>query len=191
MIDPFSVRDRACTLCPLHSRATNVCVSGEGPALSKDRESLPVMILGEAPGREEDSLARPFVGASGKLLRSAMKLEGIPYEQFYITNAVKCFPNGTPKPKETAICTKNYLRREIKILNPHYILCVGSTALSVTTPGLKITSARGKIHESWIGDAIVFPIWHPAYILRNKSKEAEWRNDLSIFRALLEVDLKI
>lgn len=191
MIDPYSVRNRSCKLCPLHSGATSVCVSGEGPVPSKDRVLLPVMILGEAPGKEEDAMARPFVGASGKLLRSALKLEKIPYEQFYITNTVKCYPHGTPNEKEIAICTQNYLRREIDKLNPHYILCVGSTALGALNPGLKIGEVRGKILESWLGDALVMPVWHPAYILRNRSKETEWRNDLSKFRAILECDLKI
>lgn len=191
MLDPLSIRNKACTLCPLHSRATSVCVSGEGPPLSREGARLPVLILGEAPGRDEDLAGRPFVGASGKLLRSTLKLEKLPYERFYITNTVKCFPNGTPSPGEVAICSKNYLSREIKLLNPLYILAVGGTAFSALVPTGKISKSRGKVFESWLGDALVIPIWHPAYILRNRSKESEWRDDISKFRALLEVDLKI
>jgi uracil-DNA glycosylase family 4 len=190
MQDPLSVRNKACKLCPLHSGATNVCVSGEGPP-ARDGARLPVLILGEAPGREEDSLGRPFVGASGKLLRSTLKLEKIPYEQCYITNTVKCYPHGTPKEKEANICAKEYLYREISLLDPHYILAVGKTAFSVLNPTESYSKARGKLHGSWVGDAFVFPIWHPAYILRNRSKLPEWRNDIATFRALLEVDLKI
>lgn len=188
MQDPLSVRNKACKLCPLHSGATNVCVSGEGPALSSDREQLPVMLLGEAPGREEDLMIRPFVGASGKLLRSALKLEKIPYEQCYITNTVKCYPHGTPDASQASICSKNYLYKEISAWNPHYILTVGSTAFSSLIPGRKISESRAKIYKSWVGDAIIFPIWHPAYILRNRSKEDAWRNDISKFRAILEID---
>lgn len=180
-----ALANSSCTLCPLHAGAANVCVPGEGSGL------LPVLILGEAPGREEDARNIPFCGASGKLLRSAMKLEKIPYEKCYITNSVKCYPHGTPKEKEIAICTKNYLHREISLLSPNYILAVGKTAFSVLNPVKSFAEARGKIERSWLNDALVFPVWHPAYILRNRSKESEWRNDLSKFKALLEVDLAL
>lgn len=190
MRDPFSVRDKFCTLCPLHSSVKNVCVPGEGKTLSRDAAPLPVMILGEAPGREEDEAVRPFVGVSGKLLRSALSGERIPYEQFYITNTVKCFPHGTPKKEHILPCTGHYLKREIELLEPNYILAVGTTALSALSPQ-KFSDVRGKLIESWIGDAVVFPVWHPAYILRNRSKEDIWRNDLGKFWALVSTDLKL
>lgn len=186
MQDPLAVRNPRCTLCALHERAHSVCVSGEGP-----RFGLPVMILGEAPGHDEDDKGRPFIGTSGKLLRSALLLEKIPYTQCYITNTVKCWPHGTPSEKEINVCSKNYLSREISLLNPHYILAVGATAFSSLLPGRKFGESRGKIFKSWVGDALVFPIWHPAYILRNRSKESQWLNDISLFRAILETDLKI
>jgi uracil-DNA glycosylase len=191
MQDPLSLRNKNCKLCPLHAGATNVCVSGEGPALSREGARLPVMILGEAPGRSEDLALRPFVGSSGKLLRNALKSEGIPYEQCYITNVVKCFPHGTPKEREANICAKNYLSQEIRLLAPGYILAVGSTALAALCPGFTIGSVRGKIIKSWLGDAIIVPIWHPAYILRNRSKEETWRVDISKFKTVLEIDLKL
>jgi DNA polymerase len=149
------------------------------------------MILGEAPGREEDAMGHPFVGASGKLLRSTLLLEKVPLGQCYITNTVKCFPHGTPKQNEINICSQNYLRKEIALLAPHYILACGRVALSCLNPSVNFSDLRGKLIKSWVGDALVFPIWHPAYILRNRSKESIWRYDISVFRALLEVDLKI
>lgn len=188
MQDPLSIRNKHCTLCPLHAGATNVCVSGEGHPLSRIDARSRVMILGEAPGREEDLMIRPFVGSSGKLLRSVLKSEGVPYEQFYITNTVKCFPHGTPDARQVAVCTKNYLSREIETLNPLYVLAVGGTAFEALYPGTKISQARGKIWKSWLGEAIVIPIWHPAYILRNRSKETEWKLDIAKFRAVLEID---
>lgn len=193
MRDPFSISNKYCTLCSLNEGAKSVCVGGEGLPLSRDHARLPVMILGEAPGRDEDEQNRPFVGASGKLLRSALKAEKVPYEQCYITNTVKCYPHGTPTDKQAAICIKNYLVKEIQLQKPLYILTLGSTALSALSPGYKVGEVRGKVIESWIGKekALVFPVWHPAYILRNKSKEDIWRNDLSKFRAILEADLKI
>ena len=147
------------------------------------------MILGEAPGREEDRLGMPFVGASGKLLRSELTRAGLPLKQCYITNTVKCFPDGTPNNKEVAICSSAYLQKEAKTLNPAYILTVGAVALSAVCPNYKISEVRGQLIDSWISSSFVFPVWHPAYILRNRSKMDEWRIDLENFAAVVQVDL--
>lgn len=189
-----ALRDPNCRLCPLHSKAQTVCVPGEGSS------RLPVMILGEAPGREEDSRGRPFVGASGKLLRSELIRAGVPLTQCYLTNTVKCFPDGTPNKEEIAKCVNSYLKEEIRLLNPAYVLCLGQSALGALTPDLKIGEARGSLHRNWLGagekredgktrPALIFPVWHPAYILRNRTKTAEWRSDLETFSALISVDL--
>jgi len=177
-----SLRNPNCDLCPLHKEASTVCVFGEGSG------RLPVMILGEAPGQEEDHRGRPFVGASGKLLRSELLKAGLPLKKCYLTNTVKCYPKGTPTNDEANICSQNYLRKEISTFRPDYILAVGATALRALLPSYKISEIRGQINRSWLGDAFVFPIWHPAYILRNRSKTAEWRVDIENFVTLVEVD---
>jgi uracil-DNA glycosylase family 4 len=146
------------------------------------------MILGEAPGRSEDELNRPFVGASGKLLRSTLLEAGLPLKKCYITNTVKCFPDGTPDKKQTAICARNYLYKEMEVLEPRYILTLGKTAFKSISFGLEFNEARGCVNSSSLGDALLFPIWHPAYILRNRSKEKEWKIDIQNFKALVEVD---
>jgi len=146
------------------------------------------MILGEAPGRDEDSMGRPFVGASGKLLRVELQKAGLPLKQCYITNTVKCFPHGTPDKEQINKCSSSYLKEEVQILNPTYILAVGGIALGAVLPGYKIGEVRGTVNPSWISDGFVFPIWHPAYILRNRRRLPEWRLDLENFVALVAVD---
>jgi len=146
------------------------------------------MILGEAPGREEDKRGRPFVGPSGKLLRSELLKAGLPLKKCYITNTVKCYPKGTPNEKEQAICTNNYLQKEINTIEPKYILAVGKVAFQNCLPGFDFKDVRGQLLDSWISDAFLFPIWHPAYILRNRSKTLEWRVDIENFVALVNLD---
>lgn len=176
------IRNSSCELCSLHEGASTVCVPGEGSG------RLPVLILGEAPGREEDKRGRPFCGPSGKLLRSELLKAGLPLKKCYITNTVKCYPKGTPTDEQRDICSQNYLRKEIQLLSPKYILAVGGTALSAVFPGHKISEIRGTLNDSWLNEGFVFPIWHPAYILRNRSKIEEWRIDIENFVALVEVD---
>jgi DNA polymerase len=147
------------------------------------------MILGEAPGREEDRLGMPFVGASGKLLRSELTRAGLPLKQCYITNSVKCFPDGTPSEEDVRKCGSVYLKNEVALLQPSYILAVGRIALSTLVPGWKLSDVKGQLLGSWLNDGFVFPVWHPAYILRNRSKMDEWRIDLENFAAVVKVDL--
>ena len=177
-----SLRNPSCDLCPLHKEASTVCVFGEGSG------RLPVMILGEAPGQEEDRRGRPFVGASGKLLRSELLKAGLPLKKCYLTNTVKCYPKGTPNDGEVNTCSTAYLQKEIQACDPRYILALGRTATSALLPSYTFAEIRGQINDSWLGKAFVFPVWHPAYILRNRGKTAEWRVDIENFVTLVEVD---
>lgn len=146
------------------------------------------MILGEAPGREEDKRATPFVGMSGKLLRATLLKSGIPLKKCYITNTVKCFPDGTPTKEQAHICAGSYLKEEIKRLNPIYILALGNTALRAVTNFKSISEVRGQLLDGWLNDSFVFPTWHPAYVLRRKDMEGQWISDIEAFTALVQVD---
>lgn len=111
-----------CTACRLRSTCTQV-VPGSGPKPAK------VMILGEAPGADEDLVGRPFIGRSGQLLRDTLESLGINPEDCYITNAVKCRPPGnrTPKTDEIAACN-HWLAGEIEAVRPERIICMGAAA---------------------------------------------------------------
>jgi uracil-DNA glycosylase len=185
MLSIKELRNPDCELCPLHLGASSVCVPGEGSG------SLPVMILGEAPGREEDLRSRPFVGRSGRLLRTSLQKVGLPLSQCYLTNSTKCFPSmkGTPTRDEMAECVRNYLWKEISLLKPRLLLTLGRLALSAVTTETKISDVRGEILLGFVpGKPLIFPVWHPAYVLRDLRKLAEWEADLEKFVRLVEVE---
>jgi len=169
---------KACRKCPLHRTRTQA-VPGEGPTPCE------IMIVGEAPGREEDLEGRPFVGAAGKLLEKMLAAIELERTRIYITNVVKCRPPGnrTPEEEEMKAC-RPYLARQIRLIKPKAILALGSVAarslLLTRDPLLKL---RGRVH---ILEGIkVVPSYHPAYLLRNPSaKRAAWE-DLKLFQRVL------
>jgi DNA polymerase len=168
-----------CTLCTLHKTRTNA-VFGKGNFNSD------LMIIGEAPGRQEDLKGEPFIGKSGKLLTTMLqKILLLSREELYITNIVKCRPpnNRDPLKEEIETC-KNYLLKEIEIVNPKIIATMGRIAfqalLNESTP---ISKARGKLF--YFNGIKVVPLYHPSYLLRNPSKIAETEQDLIFIKELL------
>ncbi len=156
-------RIRSCRACPLHEGRMNV-VPGEGSLDS------PLMFVGEGPGEEEDKTGRPFVGRAGQMLTRLLKEVGIDREKVYITNVVKCRPPGNrvPTAQEMNACS-HFLMAQIQIVNPKVIVALGSTALSFfLEKKVSITKMRGKVIE-WIGGKLIFPTFHPSYLLRNRS----------------------
>jgi DNA polymerase len=142
LLDSLARRIRKCTLCPLH-RSRTLAVPGEGP------ETAPLMIVGEAPGKQEDLLGQPFVGNAGRYLDHV--LEDTPFQRrdIFITNIVKCRPpsNRPPKPEESSTCTSSYLAQQIRLVNPRLVLLLGSVAVK-TLLGLKsVEEARGRVVE--------------------------------------------
>jgi uracil-DNA glycosylase family 4 len=149
----------------------------------------PVFIVGEAPGFQEDQLGRPFVGRSGKLLRSELLRANINAEQMYLTNTVKCYPDGPPTETETRVCSSLYLLSEIEELNPEWILALGSPAFrTITKSSESITEARGKVWDCKLSPGpLVFPTFHPAFLLRRKDLMTTFRLDLELFAAVLDL----
>ncbi|ABS60014.1 uracil-DNA glycosylase [Fervidobacterium nodosum] len=166
-------RIKNCQSCHLHLLRKNT-VPGEGNIYS------PIMFVGEGPGEEEDNQGRPFVGKAGQLLTKIIESVNIKREDVYITNVVKCRPpnNRVPTNLEIQSCS-HYLTAQIEIINPRMIIPLGSTAatffLGKEEP---ITKIRGK-KFTWKGDIIIFPMFHPSYLLRNPSKEKGSPKDLT------------
>jgi DNA polymerase len=155
-----------CTKCPL-SKDRNKVVFGNGPI------PCDLMLIGEAPGADEDIQGLPFVGRAGKLLTKILESVDIKRpDDIYISNTVKCRPpnNRAPQPKEQAACAP-YLEAQIKFIKPKIILLAGAPAVKAI---LKIEEPMSKIRGSWFklqGTEIsVMPIFHPSYLLRNPSK---------------------
>jgi uracil-DNA glycosylase family protein len=167
-----------CTRCPLYKPATQV-VPGEGPA------DAAMMLVGEAPGNDEDLVGKPFVGPAGRVLDRALADAGIDRKQTFVTNAVKHFKfeqrgkrrlHKRPNPYEIERCRWWY-EIEKKLIQPKLVVALGATAVrSVFGGPLTITAMRGKIHELADGNALA--TIHPSYLLRiedERDKTAEYR----------------
>jgi DNA polymerase len=155
---------KGCKKCDLHfSRKTAVCGVGY--------ESASVMVIGEAPGSNEDQTGIPFVGRSGRLLDKMLMDTNMPRESVYISNAVRCRPKVGRAPKITEIrkCSP-FLKDELNIIGPRFIIPMGNSALK--SLGFVLKTDFGRVSEAWkkiyrINDMFIFPQFHPAAILRN------------------------
>lgn len=162
-----------CNLCPLAKTGRGNVVFGRG------NPDASLLLIGEAPGRDEDIQGLPFVGRSGKLLEKTLETLGIDKNSIYITNIVKCRPpqNRTPLPNEIKICTEFLLKKQIEIIRPKIICTLGSSALnSLTKAPKKITKIRGIAQP--YNDIFILPTYHPAYILRNSTQLIFFTEDL-------------
>jgi uracil-DNA glycosylase len=154
-----------CQRCELGSTRTHAVV-GRGNL------KAPIMVIGEAPGQNEDETGLPFVGRSGQLLEKILASVNLTTEQdVYIANINKCRPpnNRVPTPNEVAACLP-YLLEQIRLVDPKIILLTGATSVKGLTGDKRaITKIRGQWIE-WEG-RLCMPIFHPSYLLRNPSKE--------------------
>jgi len=166
---------KKCQMCPLGSLGRKNIVFGEGNPDAK------LMFIGEGPGQKEDELCRPFVGRSGQLLTKVLEAIGLSRQKIFITNVVKCRPpnNRNPLPNESETCTSLLLFKQIKIIRPTAICTLGSAATQIFLgKDAKITKVRGKLFKK--EKAILIPTYHPAYILRNKTKLEDFANDIKL-----------
>lgn len=163
---------QACTLCPLHASRTQA-VFGVG------NRSAQWMVIGEAPGADEDRQGEPFVGRAGQLLNSMLKAIGFARSDVFIANILKSRPpnNRDPRPEEVQACIP-YLFRQIELIDPKLILCVGriaaQTLLQTDTP---IGKLRGKLHRIAGGRPMIVT-YHPAYLLRSPGEKRKSWADL-------------
>lgn len=172
-----------CKRCGLSKGRTNI-VFGEG------NPDANLMFIGEAPGREEDLQARPFVGDAGMLLTRLIERMGFKREDVYIANIVKCRPpmNRDPDKAEIEIC-RVFVERQIEIINPKVIMSLGriSAQTLIGSYGLKITSIRGNFFD-YKGIPLM-PTFHPAYLLRNpREKWLTWSDAQKVLDILKSKD---
>jgi DNA polymerase len=172
-----------CTRCSLHTTRTQT-VFGVG-----DRQA-DWMIIGEAPGADEDRQGEPFVGRAGRLLNAMLLAIGLQREQVFIANILKCRPpsNRDPKPEEVTAC-EDFLNRQIELINPKIILAVGRIAaqnlLKIDTP---IGRMRGQHYEYGKTGRPVVVTYHPAYLLRSpRGKRKVWQDLQMAMRIYREI----
>ncbi len=138
------------------------------------------MIIGQAPGAQEDAEKRPFVGRSGRLLDEILKKSGIKRQSAYITSVVQFYPPGNrlPTKEEIEFC-KPFLERQIQIIKPSYILLLGNIASSALLGVSDISSNHGKIIKK---EGIAFLLtFHPAAAIRSKTVKEEMQKDIKKF----------
>ncbi|MDX2177732.1 MAG: uracil-DNA glycosylase [Candidatus Sumerlaeia bacterium] len=160
---------RACGLC--HGR--NKTVPGDGDPLS------PLVFVGEGPGADEDQSGIPFVGRAGQLLTKMIEAMGYQRSEVFILNIVKCRPPGNraPLPEEMDACLP-YLRRQLDVIRPRVMVCLGATAVGALFPEHAKTGIT-KLRGQWLkfGPADAMPTYHPSYLLRNPAaKRPVWED---------------
>lgn len=166
-------RVAACTLCELHQSRTQT-VFGVG------NEQADIMLIGEAPGADEDRQGEPFVGKAGQLLNAMLKAIGLNREQVYIANVLKCRPpnNRDPRPEEAALCSA-YLTRQIELLQPKLILALGRIAAQrLLESNSPLGRMRTQIHHLESTGTPVMVTYHPAYLLRSPAEKRKAWEDL-------------
>jgi DNA polymerase len=159
-LDRLNGEVQACTRCDLHLKAIRG-VPGEGP---KDAD---IMLVGEAPGFNEDKQGRPFVGAAGKFLDQLLAIADLKRSDVYITNIVKHRPpnNRDPLPGEVLAC-RPYLDRQIDLINPRLIVTLGRFSLGAFFPGGMISKVHGEVREK--DGRFFFHMYHPAAALHQE-----------------------
>ena len=164
-----------CTACELHLTRTNT-VFGTGS------RQADWMIIGEAPGADEDRQGEPFVGRAGQLLTEMLRAAGMQRQDVFITNILKCRPpqNRDPRPEEVASCHA-FLQRQVALVQPSLILAVGRIAahnlLETDTP---VGRLRGRIHHYGEGRIPLVVTYHPAYLLRSPLEKRKAWEDLRL-----------
>ena len=163
----------ACRLCPLWQGRVHT-VPGAGPVPAR------LMLVGEAPGREEDLSGKPFVGRGGRLLDRALEQAGLDRSEIFITSVIKCRPPDNRKPlkKETASCLP-YLEAQMEIVRPKVVCLLGNTAAAAVLGRQGIQALRGRIWEERF--AVTY---YPAAVLRNRNLMADFVSDLERLNSL-------
>jgi len=156
----------ACSQCALRAGCKQV-VPGDGSA------DADVMFIGEGPGKKEDELGKPFVGAAGKFLDEMLGTIKLKREDVYIANVVKCRPpdNRDPLPEEVEACWP-WLLEQVKTIQPKLIVTLGRHSMERFLPGMKISAVHGKAMRRdvpGIGKQVFYTLYHPAAALYNGS----------------------
>ena len=177
-LDEIRAQVEGCRKCPLADGRTQT-VFGVGNPEAR------VMIIGEAPGKNEDLQGEPFVGAAGKYLNELLAVAGLVREDVFIANVLKCRPPGNrdPRPEEIELCTP-YLREQTRTIDPEFLVTLGNFSTKfILKTDIGITRLHGTVQRA--GKFKVFPIFHPAAALYDGSKREALENDFATLGELL------
>jgi uracil-DNA glycosylase family 4 len=176
----LATKVKSCRACELH-KSRKQTVFGEGDPQAN------LLVIGEAPGTDEDAQGEPFVGPTGQLLNAMLIAIGLRNEQIFITNILKCRPPGDRDPhvNEMQRC-ETFLQRQIELIQPKLILTVGRIAaqslLKCDTP---VGRLRGKVHRYGEQKIPLIVTYHPAYLLRSPDQKSKsWQDLQMVFKQL-------
>jgi uracil-DNA glycosylase len=172
-----------CTRCKLHKKRKHIVFADGNPKAQ-------LVFVGEGPGADEDASGIPFVGRAGKLLTQMIEAMGLQRKDVYICNVVKCRPpeNRQPEPDEVTTCSP-YLVRQLEVVNPKVIVCLGATAAkTLLETDIGISRFRGQ----WLDfrGKKLMATYHPAYLLRNPAAKSEVWKDLQKVMAELGLEVR-
>lgn len=174
-LEEIAQQIRVCLRCPLCQSRTKA-VPGEG------RPRARCLIIGEAPGKDEDKSGHPFVGSAGRYLDHILDGSGLAGSDFFITNIVKCRPEGNrlPKTLEVETCTSNYLFKQIELIDPELIVLLGSVAAKKLLGVKKVEEVRGKLVERDGRKYLV--TYHPAVRFYREDLAEELKKDFGLLK---------
>lgn len=177
-LDQIKAEVDSCRRCPLCEGRTQTVFGAGNP-------NARVLIVGEAPGKNEDLQGVPFVGAAGKYLDELLGVAGLKREDVFIANVLKCRPPGNRDPRVEEIeCCTPYLREQTRTIDPEYIVTLGNFATKfILKTEVGITRLHGKLQQA--GKFKVFPIFHPAAALYDGSKRVALEDDFTTLGELL------
>ena len=178
-LEALAIQIRSCVQCPLHASRTKA-VPGEGSPSAR------VMLIGEAPGRDEDQRGQPFVGAAGRFLDQMLAGSGVDRSDLFITNTVKCRPenNRTPRKREIDTCTSLYLFEQIELINPALIMLLGSVATKKLLGVNSVNEVRGRVIEH--NNRKYLAGYHPAASFYRDDMAENIRQDFALLRQELQ-----
>lgn len=178
-LEQIRAQVQTCKKCPLADGRTQT-VFGVGNPQAR------VLIVGEAPGKNEDLQGEPFVGAAGKYLNELLSYAGLKREDVFIANVLKCRPPGNrdPRPEEIQLCA-DYLREQTRTIDPEWIVTLGNFATKfILRTDVGITRLHGTLQQA--GRFKVFPVFHPAAALYDGKKREALTNDFVTLGQLLQ-----
>ena len=181
-LDDLKTKASNCRKCQLSKERTKV-VFGSG------NHDASVLLIGEAPGREEDMNGEPFIGRAGKLLTEILFSVKLSRKNVYITNTVKCRPpeNRNPNHDEIDACS-TYLDQQINLISPSVIVLLGKIAAeSLMSTSEPMSSLRGKVHLYKDTQIPMLVFYHPAYLLRSPGEKSKVWDDLLLLKKLIHV----
>jgi len=185
--EKMSLEIKKCKKCNLYKTRTK-------PVIGSGSFNSEIFFIGEAPGKNEDILGKPFVGRAGKILDDLLKSINLTKEDIYIANILKCRPpnNRNPQKNEIKKCT-NFLDKQIRIINPSIIAPLGNFAASYIFEKFNLKYEKiGLIHgkkfqtNTSFGKIIVIPLFHPAVATYNPNKMSDLLNDFKILKKIIK-----